>query len=485
MLTRKQAQAIYRAGEETVVQILLEMDARIHLLEQSVEALQAQVRHLQDQLAKDSRNSSKPPSSDGCQKPAPKSLRKKSDRPSGGQPGHPGKTLAMVEAPDRIEMHRVLCCAGCGRSLEDEAPESIERRQVFALPPIKLIVTEHRAESKRCSCGRLNQAAFPEGVNAPVQYGPDLEALAAYLNIYQMLPYQRTCELLADLFGCPISEGTLANILDHCQDLLKAPVQQIKERIGQAPVVHFDETGSRVEGTCRWLHTACTETATYYAIHPKRGGEALDAIDILPGFRGWAIHDYWRPYLKYGCAHGLCNAHHLRELTFLHQQCQEGWAEEMIDCLLEIKEAVDRARPTADCLPESDLRAFEARYQRILDQGYAVHPLPREPAGALKKRGRRKKTKPRNLLERLDHHREKVLAFMYDFRVPFDNNLAERAIRMMKVQQKISGMFRSLEGAEAFCRIRSYIATARKNAIGIMEALAGAFGGTPFVPSLT
>ena len=266
---------------------------------------------------------------------------------------------------------------------------------------------------------------------------------------------------------------------------MKAPVQQIKERIGQAPVVHFDETGSRVEGKRQWLHTACTETATYYAIHPKRGGEALDAIDILPGFRGRAIHDYWRPYFAYGCAHGLCNAHHLRELIFLHDQCQEGWAEEMMDCLLEIKEAVDRTRPTADRLLERDLRAFEARYQRILDQGYAANPLPLQLVGALKKRGRRKKTKPRNLLERLDQHREKVLAFMYDFLVPFDNNLAERAIRMMKVQQKISGLFRSKEGADAFCLIRSYIATARKNAIGIMEALAGAFGGTPFVPSLT
>ncbi|MCX5977756.1 MAG: IS66 family transposase, partial [Coprothermobacterota bacterium] len=239
---------------------------------------------------------------------------------------------------------------------------------------------------------------------------------------------------------------TLANIILQCQDLLKAPVQQIKERIGQAPVVHFDETGSRVKGKRQWLHTACTETATYYAIQPNHGREALDAIGILPGFRGRAIHDSWGPYFAYGCAHGLCNAHHLRELIFLHDQCQEGWAEEMIDCLLEIKEAVDRARPTADCLLERDLRAFEARYQRILDQGYAANPLPLQLVGALKKRGRRKKTKPRNLLERLDRHREKVLAFMYDFLVPFDNNLAERALRMMKVQQKISGMFRSLEG---------------------------------------
>ena len=499
MIGYQQALAVCRSDPEAAARLLCEFSRQLDQLKEEVAALKAEnvalrrecqslckkIRALEEKVALNSHNSSKPPSSDGYQKPAPKSLRKKSDRPSGGQPGHPGKTLAMVEAPDLIEMHRVQCCACCGRSLEDRPPESIERRQVFALPPIRLTITEHQAESKRCSCGHLNQAAFPEGVNAPVQYGPDLEALAVYLNNYQMLPYERTCELLADLFGCPISQGTLANIILQCQDLLKEPVQRIKERIGQAPVAHFDETGSRVEGKCQWLHTACTETATYYAIQPKRGGEALDAIGILPGFRGRAIHDFWRPYLKYGCAHGLCNAHHLRELTFLHDQCQEGWAEEMIDCLLEIKDAVDRAKPTADCLLERDLRAFEARYQHILGQGYAANLLPREPAGAEKKRGRRKKTKPRNLLERLDHHREKVLAFMYDFLVPFDNNLAERAIRMMKVQQKISGMFRSKEGAEAFCHIRSYIATARKNAIGIMEALAGAFSGTPFVPSLT
>jgi transposase len=487
MLTREEALAIYHAGPETVVRVLLEMDARIHALEQQVrdltvrlDASEQRVKHLEDQLAKNSRNSSKPPSSDGLQKPAPKSLREKSARPSGGQLGHAGKTLAMVEKPDRTERHRVERCECCARSLAACPPDGIEKRQVHDLPALRLIVTEHQAEIKVCTCGHTNKAAFPEGVNAPVQYGPGVKAAAVYLKNYQFLPYERTCELLGDFFGCPMSEGTLANLIGECHERLEAPVQQIKAQIAQAPVVQFDESGSRVENKLWWLHAASTANATYYDIHPKRGTQALEAIAILPDFGGRAIHDFWKPYFGYGCAHGLCNAHHLRELIFVHEQYQQDWADPMIDCLLDIKAAVAQSRPTTDHLSKARIRDFEARYQRILDQGYAQNPL--SPALARKKRGRRKKSKPRNLLERLDEHRREALAFMYDFNVPFDNNLAERDIRMMKVQQKISGLFRSEEGAKAFCRIRSYISTARKNALGALEAIARVFTGNPFVP---
>ena len=494
MLTREEAQAIYRAGEETVVRVLLEMDARIHDALRAIDGLEQQVRdltlrldaseqrvkHLEDQLAKNSRNSSKPPSSDGFQRPAPKSLREKSARPSGGQPGHTGKTLAMVEKPDRTERHRIEHCECCGRSLAACPPDGIEKRQVHDLPPLRLIVTEHQAERKRCPCGHLNKAAFPEGVNAPVQYGSGIKALAVYFKNYQFLPYERTCELFADLFDCGISEGTLANLVSECHERLEAPVRQIKAQIAQAPVAQFDESGARVEKKLWWLHAASTATATYYDIHPKRGAEAIKAIGILPNFIGRAIHDFWKPYFGYECDHGLCNAHHLRELIFVHEQHRQAWADAMIDCLLGIKTAVAQARQTTNHLTEDQRRDFEARYQRILDQGYAQNPL--SPAPVRKKRGRRKKTKPRNLLERLDEHRQEVLAFMYDFNVPFDNNLAERDIRMMKVQQKISGTFRSEDGAHAFCRIRSYISTARKNALGAMDAIARVFDGNPFVP---
>jgi transposase len=490
MMTRQEAEAIYEAGKETVVRVLLTMDARIHSLERQVQDLanrldqsDRRVRHLEEQLAKNSRNSSKPPSSDGFKKPAPTSLRKKGKRKSGGQPGHTGHTLQMADKPDHTEVHRVTECEHCGRCLADQSADSVEKRQVHDLPPLGLIVTEHQAQSKTCACGRLNKAAFPENVNAPVQYGEGIKAAAVYLKNYQYLPYDRTCELLNDFFGCPMSEGTLANIIAQSHELAADPVEKIKELVERATVAHFDETGSQVEGKLWWLHSASTAQATYYDIHRKRGSEAFDDIGILPDFIGRAIHDFWKPYFGYSCAHGLCNAHHLRELIFVHEQHRQDWADRMIDCLLDIKDAVDQAKETTEHLPEKQIPTFEARYQQILDEGYAQNPLPPLPANARKQRGRRKKSKPRNLIERLDEHREQALAFMYDFNVPFDNNLAERDIRMMKVQQKISGMFRTEDGAKAFCRIRSYISTARKNAVGAMDALARLFSGVPFVPA--
>ena len=489
MMTRPEAEAIYDAGKETVVRVLLMMDARIHSLEQQVQSLTTRldlsdkrVRHLEEQLAKNSRNSSKPPSTDGFKKPSPKSLRKKGQRKSGGQPGHTGHTLKMAENPDHTEIHHVEVCECCRRSLTDQPADSVEKRQVHDLPVLRLIVTEHQAETKQCCCGHLNKATFPEGVNAPVQYGEGVKAAAVYVKNYQYLPYERACELLADLLGCPLSEGTLANIISQCDDLTENPVAQIKEMIEQASVAHFDETGSRVEAKLWWLHSASTENATYYDIHRKRGSEAIDDIGILPDFTGRAIHDFWKPYFGYSCLHGLCNAHHLRELIFVHEQHHQDWADHMIDCLLDIKDAVDQAKQTTDHLDKKQIQAFKARYQQILNEGFAQNPLPPLSPNAKKKRGRRKKSKPRNLLERLDEHRKEALAFMYDFEVPFDNNLAERDIRMMKVQQKISGMFRTEEGAKAFCRIRSYISTARKNAVGAMDALTRLFNGNPFVP---
>lgn len=488
MLTRKEALAIYHAGPETVVRVLLEMDARIHALEQQMQDLTARlkasegrVKELEDRLATNSRNSSKPPSSDAFKKPEPKSLRAKSGRPSGGQRGHPGHTLQRVETPDHIEVHTVDRCAACGRSLAHQPADSVETRQVHDLPPLRLVVTDHQAEQKRCTCcGHPNKAAFPEGINAPVQYGPHIRAAAVYLNQYQLLPSARTCELLNDMFGCAISEGTLANILSECSGTLQTPVEQVKQQIAQSPLVHFDETGSRVVKKRWWLHCASTQYATYYDIHPKRGTEAHEAIAILPTFTGRAIHDAYHSYLTYDCRHGLCNAHHLRELTFVDEQLQQGWAGRMKQLLQDMHKATEKARRSGVRLTRARIKRFEAGYQRLLDDGYAANPLPAPPP---KKRGRPKKTKPINLLERLDRHREKVLAFLYDPNVPFDNNLAERDIRMMKVQQKISGLFRTEDGAKSFCRIRSYISTARKNAVGALDALARVFTGSPFIPS--
>lgn len=491
MMTREEALAIYHAGPEVVVQVLLSMDARIHSLEQQVPSLTARleisekrVKELEEQLAKNSRNSSKPPSTDGFKKPSPKSLRKKKQNKSGGQRGHKGHTLKMVEKPDRIEVHPVDECEKCHRSLKEQQADHIEKRQVFDLPPRKLIVTEHQGEVKRCTCGHLNKSAFPEGVNAPVQYGSGIKAAAVYLKNYQLLPFDRTCELLSDLFGCGISEGTLANILETCAQRLKEPLQQIKEHIKQTSVVHFDESGSRVEEKLWWLHVASTLDATYYDIHHKRGCEAFDEIGILHQFTGRAIHDFWKSYLRYSCLHGLCNAHHLRELVFVYEQYQQSWAKRMIDCLTDVKKVVDETKGIADRLNEDQILAFEIRYQQVIDEAYAQNPLPPLSANEKKKRGRRKKTKPRNLVERLDQYRNETLAFMYDFSVPFDNNLAENDIRMMKVQQKISGSFRTQKGSKIFCKLRSYISSARKNALNAIDAIARVFDGSPFIPGL-
>jgi hypothetical protein len=270
MMTRQEAEAIYDAGKDTVVRVLLMMDARIHALEERVQSLE-------NQLAKNSRNSSKPPSSDGYKKPAPKSLRKKGKRKSGGQPGHTGHTLAMADNPDHTEVHRVKECEHCGRSMADQSADSVD-----------------------------------------------------------------------------------------------------------------DETGSRVDGKLWWLHSASTAQATYYDIHRKRGSEAIDDIGILPDFLGRAIHDFWKPYFGYDCLHGLCNAHHLRELIFAHEQHQQDWADHMIDCLLDIKEAVDHAKDSTDHLAAEQIQAFEARYQQILDEGYAQNPLPPLPRNATRSTGSRK-----------------------------------------------------------------------------------------------
>jgi transposase len=498
MMTSGQARAIYLAGEETVVRTLLEMDARMDALEARIAAItgtfetqvrdltvrlevsEKRVKHLEDQLAKNSRNSGKPPSSNGFNRPAPKSLREKSGRPTGGQPGHPGSALSMVTDPDRIEIHPAPdTCTECGKPLAVRPVESFERRQVHDLPPRRMVVTEHRAEAKACTCGCLNTAPFPPGVSAPVQYGPGVKSAAVYLKNFQLLPYERACELLADLFGCKISEGTLANILTECGKLLMQPVAKIKGLIVGAPVGHFDETGSRVDKLLWWIHVASTTNATVYDINPKRGSEAMDAMGILPAFSGRAIHDHWKPYMGYACAHGFCNAHHLRELTFAHEQDHQPWAKSMITCLIDMKAVVDKARPTAKSLTQFQVRMFRRRYHAIIEEGYLQNPRASTPAH---KRGQAKQTKSRNLIERLDKHRSQVLAFMTDFTVPFSNNLAERDVRMIKVQQKISGPFRSVDGAKTFCRIRSYISTARKNAIATFDAIQRVFTGTPFVP---
>lgn len=471
-LTREDALAVFRLGPDAVAETLVGMDARIRMQD-------ARIARLEGMLAKNSRNSSKPPSTDGPAKPAPKSRRRKSGRKPGGQEGHKGETLRPSQTPDMVETHGVDRCEKCGCDLRNEVAQGVERRQVFDIPPVEPAVTEHRAESKRCACGHTTKAAFPEGVGAPVQYGPRIRAAAVYLNGYQLLPYARLCETLRDLYGAPVSGGTLANMLRRGGRLAGESVDGIREALAASPAVHFDETGLRRNGKTHWMHCASTPSLSLFTLHAKRGAEAMDAAGVLPGYRGTAIHDHWKPYHRYECSHALCNAHHLRDLAYIHEQMGQPWAGEAIETLVSIKDGVDAAKAAglAALAPET-LRDFEQRWDAILAQGYAANPDP--PPPEKKKRGPPAKGKARNLVERFDLRRGEVLAFMHDFGIPFDNNQAERDLRMNKVKQKVSGGFRSVAHSDDFCRLRSYICTARKNAVGAFEALCGLFTGSPF-----
>jgi len=498
-MTHQEAEAIYDAGKETVVRVLLELSRKVDQLTTDFAALKAEnaalraecqtlrerVQTLEEQVAKDSHNSHKPPSSDGLDKPKPKSLRPKSDRPTGGQPGHPGHTLRMVEKPDRIVPHRVERCSGCGRSLAGQKPDRVERRQVHDLPEPKLEVTEHQAEVKTCPCGCVNRAAFPPEAAAPVQYGPRVKSVAVYLGEYQLLPFDRLAEIMRDLFACEsFSEGTLANFKADCSRRLEPVEAAIRDLAAVAPVAGFDETGVRATGSLHWLHTVSTRLLTWYYAHKRRGREAIDAAGILADYRGRAIHDCWKSYFDYGCDHGLCNGHLLRELIFLWEQQSQKWAKAMIDHLLAIKEAVATASAAGlIALPTAEQECFLKGYERIVKAGYAQNPAA-EPAPGPKRRGRRKQSKARNLLDRFRDHPDSVLAFMRDFAVPFDNNQSERDLRMMKLRQKISGTFRSFQALVNFCRIRGYVSTARKNGLNALDALQRVFLGNPFVPAV-
>lgn len=475
--TEEEVRHAAREGEDAVVSL-------VNNLVQVIAVFAERVQALEDQIAKNSGNSSKPPSSDGLQK-KPKSQRHKGGKKSGGQVGHSGHRLQLVAHPDHIQVHPVTHCQRCQAVLDTVPAADFAKRQVFELPEaIRLEVTEHQAEIKTCPrCGAVTEADFPAEVTQETQYGPRVRAQMVYFNQYQFIPLARTTEVMEDLYQQPLAEGSVVAADERVAEQVAVPNQKVKSYLIHTPdPVCFDETGARVAGRLHWLHSASTKQATYYDIHTQRGSAAMEEIGILPQRRGWSIHDYWKAYLKYAQAkHGLCNAHLIRDLIFISEQIKQPWAGELLDLLLKIKQEVEAAQDQglSQLAPEQAAH-FKQDYARLVVEGLSTNPPPKKTAG---KRGRVKQSFAKNLLDRLHHHPDKVLAFMDDFKVPFDNNLAERDIRMVKVQQKVSGGFRSEAGAKTFCQVRSYISTARKNGQPVLEALYQALIGTPFVPS--
>ena len=471
MTRREELLALARSDPEALVDYVLELEERIRRLE-------ARFTELEARLAQNSRNSSRPPSSDGLRKPPPRSLRGSSGRKPGGQPGHPGNTLQAVAKPDQVKVHALTRCP-CGQcggvSLLGQPVLDHERRQVFDLPALQLSVTEHQAEIKRCPLsGRKVSAAFPAGVVAPVQYGPNFRGLTLYLFHQQLLPFDRLRQTCLDLFGQPLSLGTLTQTSRSAHDAL-APVESAVIRgIIQAAVVHVDESGLRVAGSLHWLHVACTPELTHYGVHANRGAEAMDALGVLPQCRQWLVHDHWKPYFKYEALHALCNQHLLRELKFLAEELHEAWARELSTFLIEWKND-PRALLGLD---QVQFDQAHARYRAIVRRGRRDHP--RRRAG----QGRSAQDKATNLLDRLEDYDLSVLAFLIDPEVPFTNNQGEQDIRMIKVKQKISGCFRTLAGAQVFARIRGYLSTCRKQGHNLWEACRRLSLGQPFMPSV-
>jgi len=443
-------------------------DALILALFERLDAAEARIRELERRLGLNSSNSGKPPSSDGYAKPPkPQNLREKTGKKSGGQGGHEGSNLRQVATPDAIIDHVPAACMACGAGLGLEQSLGHRARQVFDIPPPPPVrVTEHRAHCCQCGCGARTDAGFPQDVTAQAQYGANLAALVVYLQAWHFLPEDRLAELLRDVFGVDLSTATIAAMVSRKASLWQDLAAAIGARVATAAVKHLDETGLRIATALHWLHVASTWALTFYRISPRRGA-------MPEGFSGIVVHDFWRPYFTLrGIEHALCNAHHLRELKGLVEAGQDPWARAMSRFLRQACHAANLARRRSQRLKPTYLAWMLARYDRILAQGLAWHeaqpPLPR-PAGA--RRGKPRRRAGHNLLLRLQAHRHDVLRFLENPDVPFSNNQAERDIRMMKLRQKISGCFRSQNGAQAFATLRTVLSTAKKQGWNILQAI--------------
>ena len=397
--------------------------------------------------------------------------------------GHKGHTLQQVPNPDAVIVHTVSTCSRCGTSLENVEPFDRECRQIFDFLAFSFFVLEHCAEHKRCPrCGCVNKAEFPADVKHHVQYGINLKTFLVYLCVYQLLPYERASEIVSDLSGHHVSPATVVSIVNECSQNLGGAEDDIRKLLQNAHILHVDETGMRVGGTRQWLHVASTDLLTCYGYHRNRGAKATEDMGILPEFQGTAVHDFWAPYFGYACSHATCNAHLLRELRGITENFGHHWSGALGNLLSEIKAAVDAAKGEGRVLTPEKIAAFEEQYLRVLEAGKEeleasdLHEVPG-------KRGRKKQSKAKNLLDRCYKYQKEILAFMKDSSIPFTNNQAERNHRMMKLKQKISGTFRSEKGARNFCRIRGFISMIKKHGRQVLPELMRVFEGAPFIPT--
>ena len=439
-----------------------------------IQKLTARVEALELRLSQDSHNSSKPPSSDAPWQKT-RSLRRPSGKAAGGQAGHPGKTLKRVSHPDATVAADLPRRCLCGAALDETRAQVHERRQVFDIPVARYHVTEYQTLQLRCACGHLHQSAFPDGVNDVVHYGPNVRALATHLTHGQLLPVARSAQLISQLFGLHLSRASVLTWIDELSQRLRPAVERIAQALVTAPIAHADESGLRVDACLHWLHTVASETLTWYGVHAKRGMQAIKAHGILPRRMAVLVHDCWPSYWDLDCVHALCNAHLLRELTFVHESTGQPWANRMMGLLRRANqrcEAVRQAGKTA--LSARQIRWIDKRYAQILAEACVSNP---KATREHQRRGRVKQSFAFNLIARLREHADAALRFVTDLRVPFTNNLGERAIRMPKVKQKISGCFRTFKGAEDFCIIRSYLDTMHKQGHNLLEVLRSTFRG--------
>ena len=478
-----------REGLTQAIIAIQSLQEQVKTLHGQIDCLQERVKTLEGQQAKDSHNSSLPPSSDRFVR-SPKSLRQKSGKKPGGQVGHRGHHLRQVKIPDEILLHQVQRCERCQHDLRAQVADLPERRQVIDLPTKRLWITEHRVEEKQCpQCYHLTRAPFPAEVKAPAQYGASIQTLATYLVEGQAVPYARASQLLQELLGIQLSAGSIATFVTTCHQQLAEVETQLKAALVKKKVIHQDETGLRVDKTGWWVHVCSTAQLTHYAAHPSRGRPGLDAIGMAPQFAGISVHDGLSSYEGYRFTQALCNVHHLRELTFVEEELKQPWAKAMKTVLLDMKAAVERAREAGKQHLEVPIQAqLQRRYDDVLAEGYLANPPPDPPkksAQSKRKPGKAKQHPARNLLDRLSGKKQAVLRFLHDVAVPFDNNQAERDLRMVKVQQKVSGCFRTEEGIAMFCRIRSYLSTLRKQGVALFSALDRTFAGDPVLPAFS